>query len=54
MKYTIRKIYQYTENVEVEAGSQREAKDIAAQTVGERNWDDCLVDCDVISEEAAP
>jgi hypothetical protein len=48
-KYTVKKIYQYTETVEVEADSEREAKDIADVTEGERNHDDHLYDCKVVS-----
>lgn len=50
MKYMIRKIYQYTEDIEVEAESVREAKDKATSMEGDRNYDDHLYDCEVISE----
>lgn len=57
MIYTIRKVYKYTETVEgIEAGSEREAKDIAERMEGELNHDDWLYDCEVVesreSEEA--
>ena len=45
MKYTVTKIYQYTETVVIEADSESEAKDLAANTEGERNYDDHLYDC---------
>jgi hypothetical protein len=47
MKYTVKKIYQYTETVEVEADSEMEAKKIAEVTSGDRNYDDFLVDCEI-------
>jgi hypothetical protein len=47
--YTVRKVYQYTETVEVEATSEREAKDKAASMEGDRNFDDHLHDCYVAS-----
>lgn len=50
MTYTVRKIYQYTEEVEVEADSGREAKDKASGMEGNRNYDDHLFDCEVIGE----
>lgn len=45
--YTVKKIYQFTETVEVEAESEREAKDIASTIEGDRNYDDYLYDCEV-------
>lgn len=48
--YTVRKIYHYTETVEVEADSEREAKDKAMTMEGERNHDDHLYDCEVVGE----
>jgi hypothetical protein len=45
--YTVRKIYHYTETVEVEAESEREAKDKASIMEGDRNFDDYLYDCEV-------
>ncbi len=50
-KYTIEKIYKYTVTVEVIAESSREAKRIADTEDGERNHDDYLYDCEVVSEE---
>jgi len=48
--YTIKKIYQYTETVEVEAESIREAKALACGMEGDVNHDDHLYDCHVVSE----
>ena len=48
--YTVKKIYRYTETVEVEAESEREANDKATTMEGERNYDDYLLDCEVISD----
>jgi len=48
MKYRVRKIYKYTEEVIVEADNARAAKEIAHLTDGERNHDDYLYDCEVI------
>ncbi len=50
-RYTIKKIFQYTETVEVYAESETEAKRAADFKDGESNCDDHLVDCEVISEE---
>lgn len=49
--YTIRKIYHYSETVEVEAESEFEAKNIADHTEGDRCFDDHLYDCEVVSRE---
>jgi len=46
--YTVKKIYTYSEEVEVVAESEREAKDIATTMEGDRNFDDSLYDCKVI------
>ena len=51
--YTVKKIYKYSEEVEVEAASESEAKDKAQQVDGERNHDDYLYDCEVINEREA-
>ena len=51
--YTVRKIYQFTESVEVQADGEREAKDKATTMDGERNYDDHLYDCEVVSEREA-
>lgn len=48
--YTVKKIYQYTETVEVEAASEREAKNLATTMEGDRNYDDHLYDCEVTNE----
>jgi hypothetical protein len=48
MIYTVKKIYKYSEEVEVEAASEREAKDKAEQADGQRNHDDYLYDCEII------
>ena len=48
MKYTVKKTYKYTEEVEVEAESEGEAKDLAMTIDGERNHDDWLFDCEII------
>jgi len=44
MRYVVTKIYQYTETVEVEAGSKKSAIEQAMATDGERNNDDHLYD----------
>lgn len=46
--YTVKKIYQFTETVEVEANNEREAKDKATTMEGDRNHDDHLYDCEVV------
>jgi hypothetical protein len=51
--YTVKKIYQYSETVEVVAESEREAKDLAQTMEGDRNYDDFLHDCEVINCEEA-
>lgn len=48
MIYTVKKIYKYSEEVEVEAASESEAKDKAEQADGQRNDDDYLYDCEII------
>lgn len=48
--YTVKKIYHYSETVEVEADSEREAKDKATTMEGDRNYDDHLYDCEVTDE----
>ena len=48
--YTVKKVYQYTETVEVEADSPQDAKDKAATLEGDRNYDDHLYDCVVTAE----
>lgn len=48
--YTVKKIYKYSEEVQVEAANEREAKDKATSVEGERNHDDYLFDCEVIGE----
>lgn len=50
MIYTIRKIYKYTEIVEVVAGSEREALELANYTEGDVQNDDWLYDAEVIEE----
>ena len=45
MKYLVRKIYQYTCEVEVEAESEKEACDLATHLDGDRIHDDYLYDC---------
>lgn len=50
IRYTINKIYKYTETVEVEAESSREALSMSNNAHGERNNDDYLHDAEVISE----
>ena len=47
--YLIRKIYQYTDEVNVEANSSSEAKNLAQYAEGDRIYDDHLYDCEVIS-----
>lgn len=49
MIYTIKKIFQYSETVEVQAESEEEARDLANSTDGDHNNDDHLYDCRVIS-----
>ena len=48
MKYTVKKTFKYTEEVEVEADSESEAKDLAIEMDGWRNNDDLLFDCEII------
>jgi hypothetical protein len=51
MIYTIKKIFKYTETVEVRAESEEEAKDLAQSMDGDHNNDDYLYDCKVIKTE---
>jgi hypothetical protein len=51
MIYTIKKIFKYTETVEVRADSEEEAKDLAHCIDGDHNNDDHLYDCKVIKTE---
>ena len=51
MKYTIKKIWQYTETVEVEAESDEDALLKSNTTEGDRNYDDHLEDAKIISRE---
>lgn len=47
MKYIITNIYKYTATVEVEAESEKEAREIAIECKDEPNNDDYLCDCKV-------
>lgn len=47
MKYKVKKTFKYTEEVEVEADSESEAKDLAMEIDGDRNNDDWLFDCEI-------
>ena len=49
--YIVTKTYKYTETVTVEAESKKEAKDIAIDTEGERNWDDTLYDIEAKEQQ---
>ena len=51
MIYTVKKIYKYTEIVEVEAESERQALDLANITEGDVQNDDWLYDAEVIKGE---
>ncbi len=51
MIFTVKKIYQYSETVEVEADSEREAKDLAQTMEGDRWHDDFLYDCEIIDRK---
>jgi hypothetical protein len=51
MKFTVRKIYKYTVDVEVEADSADEAKELALLEDGERNEDDWLYDWKVVRKQ---
>ena len=51
IRYTINKIYKYTETVEVEAESSREALRLSSSASGERNHDDYLYDAEIVSEQ---
>ena len=48
--YTVRQTFKYTVDVEVEASSEREAKDLSDSMEGVRNYDDYLYDCEVLRE----
>jgi hypothetical protein len=50
-KYTVNKIYKYTETVEIEAESEQEAMHIANITTGDKNHDDYLYDCEIVSSD---
>jgi len=47
-RFLIRKVYQYSEQVEVEATDESAAKNVAQTMEGERIYDDHLYDCEVI------
>ena len=49
-KYAVKKIFQYSEIVEVEACSREDAKYIAQEIDGDRIHDDTLIDCEIVSE----
>jgi hypothetical protein len=49
-RYLVRKVYKYSEEVEVTAEDEREAKDRAQEMEGDRNCDDYLYDCEVIKK----
>ena len=51
--YTVKKIFQYSETVDVEADSESEAKDKAANMDGDRAYDDHLYDCEIAGERDA-
>ena len=51
IRYTIKKIYKYTETVEVEAESSKEALRKSDHMDGERNHDDYLYDAEIVSEQ---
>lgn len=46
--YTVKKIYTYSEEVQIEAESSKQAKDMAMYEEGERNHDDSLWDVEII------
>ena len=48
MIYIVRKIYKYSEEVEVIAENETEAKDKAMTVDGKRIHDDTLWDCEVV------
>lgn len=50
MIYKVRKVYKYTEIVEVEATSEKEALDLACIVEGQSQNDDWLYDTEVICE----
>ncbi len=47
--YRVKKFFMYTEEVEIETDSVTDAKNKAKEVDGERNHDDHLYDCEVIS-----
>jgi hypothetical protein len=49
-KYLVRKIFKYSENVEVEADSEEQVCDLAEKMDGERVHDDWLHDCKIIKQ----
>jgi len=49
-RYLVRKVYKYSEEVEVEAKDESEAKDEAQHKEGERIYDDHLYDCEIIKK----
>ena len=51
MKFTVRKIYKYTVDVEVEAADEQEAQDLALCEDGERNEDDWLYDWEIVRKQ---
>lgn len=48
--FRVRKTFQYTEIVEVVADDRAEAEQLAMHTDGDRNHDDTLYDCEILSE----
>ena len=51
MIFTVKKIFQYTEEVKVEADDSTQAKKLAESIDGEVNNDDTLIDCEIIGVE---
>jgi hypothetical protein len=43
--YNVKKVYSYSESVEVQAESEQEAEELAMNLVGERNYDEKLEEC---------
>lgn len=50
MKYLVRKVYKYTELVEVEAICRSDALDLANITEGDVQNDDWLYDAEILEE----
>jgi hypothetical protein len=50
-RFKIKKVFQYTEDVEVDAESREEALELSNSTEGDVNEDDTLMDAKVISED---